>query len=326
MCENEKKDVTVAQRQVFILSLLSENPIGYTIDEITDRLNNWGAAVKKRSVSRDIDELSTSYAIYEEERGGKTYYKANKFNMKNVDLTSMDLVSIAFLEKLIEPYEGYSCGKNARRILEKIKKNTGMLNDEYIKELGEQFVVDDNVGGDDINQGVEKIIRAAMEKKNVVKISYLNWKTGDVTERIIHPISFRIIDKRMSVEAYCELRHAVRSFRLSRIMGAEILSRTFEESHEGERNQFMYLDGDKAEDIVIRFRNEAAAFVKEYRGHLADSIKQEGSDILFCKRAAVTSEVVMFVLSFGANARVISPPSLKEEVNRHIKLMAQMNE
>ena len=114
------KDISVAQRQVFILSLLSDNPLGFTVDEITDRLNNWGADVKKRTVGRDIDELSVSYAIVEYEQNEKTYYKANKFNMKNVDLTGLDMLSISFLQKILVPYEGYSIGKNAKKILDTI--------------------------------------------------------------------------------------------------------------------------------------------------------------------------------------------------------------
>ena len=36
--EYQSKDVSVAQRQIYILSLLSENPNGYQADEIRERL------------------------------------------------------------------------------------------------------------------------------------------------------------------------------------------------------------------------------------------------------------------------------------------------
>ena len=98
--------------------------MGYTIDELTELLNKWGAGVMKRSISRDIDDLSTSYAIIEEERNNKTYYKANKFNLKNVDLTVSDMLSISFLEQLLKPYQNLTVGQNAAKIIKRIKENT----------------------------------------------------------------------------------------------------------------------------------------------------------------------------------------------------------
>ena len=70
---NDKiKDVSVSQRQIYILSLLSQNPKGYLAEEIRERLHHWDIDVTKRTIQRDIDELSLNYGIGEEERAGKT--------------------------------------------------------------------------------------------------------------------------------------------------------------------------------------------------------------------------------------------------------------
>lgn len=72
------KDISVSQRQIYILSLLSENLKGYQAEEIRERLLRWDIDVTRRTILRDIDELSLNYGIGEEERGGKTYYYADK--------------------------------------------------------------------------------------------------------------------------------------------------------------------------------------------------------------------------------------------------------
>lgn len=319
------KDISVAQRQVFILSLLSDNPLGFTVDEITDRLNNWGADVKKRTVGRDIDELSVSYAIVEYEQNGKTYYKANKFNMKNVDLTGLDMLSISFLQKILVPYEGYSIGKNAKKILDKMTDNTGKLNRKLIDELGRQLIVEDSKSVEEvISPEIEKLLKAAIDKRNVVMIDYLNWKSNEVTKRVIHPLTFKIINKRMSIEAFCEMRNDIRTFRLSRIKKAQVLSRTFEipKGYDKEGgNQFMYLDGKDAREIKIKFTADAAKFVKEYKADIADRLEEKGDEVIFSKRAAITPEVVQFVLSFGSGATVIEPEELKVRVEKEICAM-----
>ena len=78
---NHEKEISVAERQLYILSLLSQNPIGYTAEEIVEKLKKWEVVLTKRTIQRDIDELSMSYAIEEEERDGRTYFKARKFSV-----------------------------------------------------------------------------------------------------------------------------------------------------------------------------------------------------------------------------------------------------
>ena len=325
MAEYGKKDVSVAERQVMILSILSENPVGYTIEELTELLNKWGANVMKRSISRDIDDLSTSYAIVEEERNNKTYYKANKFNLKNIDLTVSDMLSISFLEQLVKPYQNLTVGKNAAGIIKRIKENTGKLNKELIDNLGETFKVDGvNESDDVVSPIVESIIKSAIEKKCVVEIEYFDWKTKGVTKRKINPYSLVVIDKRISVEAFCHLKEAMRTFRLSRIKKATLLDETFridDNYRINENDKFIKMYGDNVQTIKLEFKGEAASFVKEYYSQIADKITDEGEKIVFVKKASITNEVIRFVLSFGSEVRVIEPVELKSEIKNSILAM-----
>ena len=325
MAEYGKKDVSVAERQVMILSILSENPIGYTVDEITELLNKWGANVMKRSISRDIDDLSTSYAIVEEDRNNKTYYKANKFNLKNVDLTVSDMLSISFLEQLLKPYQNLTVGKNAAGIIKRIKENTGKLNKELIDTLGETFKVDDIKEGDDfVSPVIEDVIKTAVEKKYVVEIEYYDWKNKVVTVRKINPYTVVVSGKRLSVEAFCQVKQGMRTFRLSRIQKATMLDETFEidESYLNRSNdKFFKLSGENSQEIKLEFKGEAAAFVKEYYSNTADKIIEEGERVIFIKNASVTNEVVRFVLSFGSDVKVVQPIELKEEIRNIILSM-----
>ena len=184
---NHEKEISVAERQIYILSLLSQNPIGYTADEIVEKLKKWDVVLTKRTINRDIDELSMSYAIEEEERNGKTYFLARKFSMENVDLTIQDLMAISFMQQLVQQYEHTTMGVAAREMLRKIVANTGNLNRKHIEELSKSIrIVDGNEWkNQDVKPEVEQMITAAIEKQNKIEICYHSWNSDEITKRII---------------------------------------------------------------------------------------------------------------------------------------------
>ena len=129
------KDVSVAQRQIHILSLLSSNPRGFTVGEILDLLKKWDIDVSRRTIIRDIDELSESYCISEEDRDGKEYFMADRYNLANIDLTVSDMISLSFLKELLITYENTDIGKNATEIINKIMANTATINRLHLNEI-----------------------------------------------------------------------------------------------------------------------------------------------------------------------------------------------
>ena len=324
---NHEKEISVAERQIYILSLLSQNPIGYTADEIVEKLKKWDVVLTKRTINRDIDELSMSYAIEEEERNGKTYFLARKFSMENVDLTIQDLMAISFMQQLVQQYEHTTMGVAAREMLRKIVANTGNLNRKHIEELSKSIrIVDGNEWkNQDVKPEVEQMITAAIEKQNKLEICYHSWNSDEITKRIIHPYSLTLIDSYLCVEGYCELRQEIRTFRLSRIQGITVLKEQFllpenyNKSHY--ENQFIYLSGKNVETLQIQFDKETGRYVKEYEAHRADRLIENEDGLLFEKRTAITTEVLRWILKFGAGAKVLQPESFVEQLKKETEAM-----
>ncbi len=324
---NHEKEITVAERQIYILSLLSQNPIGYTADEIVEKLKKWDVVLTKRTINRDIDELSLSYAIEEEERNGKTYFLARKFSMENVDLTIQDLMAISFMQRLAEQYEHTIMGVAAGEMLRKMVANTGNLNRKHIEALSKSIrIADGNEWKNrDVNPEMEHIITTAIEKQAKVEICYHSWNGDEVTRRIIHPYSLILIDQYLCVEGYCELRQELRTFRLSRIQEARVLREEFQipkDYHErSQENKFIYLSGKNKEKLVIQFDPESGRYVKEYEAHRADRLTENEAGLLFEKETAITTEVLRWVLKFGSGARVLQPKELVEQIRNEAEAM-----
>lgn len=318
---NHESEISVAERQLYILSLLSQNAIGYTADEIVEKLKKWGVELTKRTINRDIDELSMSYAIEEEERSGKIYYMARKFSMENVDLTTMDLMAITFMQQLVAQYEHTKLGEAAAAILKKMTANTGNLNKKHLESLSHTIQISERNEwkNQDVDSNIERMISAAIEKQTKIEIQYYSWNSDEVTTRVIHPYSLVFLDQYLNVEGYCELRKELRTFRLSRIKQIKPLREHFEIPANYERkkdNKFIYITGDKPELLKLQFNAETGRYVKEYQSHRADRLSENEQGVLFEKQIAITGEVRRWIMQFGAGVQVLEPAWLAEDIRQ----------
>ena len=324
---NHENEISVAERQLYILSLLSQNPIGYTADEIVDKLKKWGVELTKRTINRDIDELSLSYAIEEEEREGRTYYLARKFNMENVELTIMDLMAITFMQKLVAQYQNTTIGEAAGTILSKMTDHTSNLNKKHLGAL-EHAIENQDINewkNKDVNPEYERMLSAAIDKHMKVKIEYYSWNSDEVTTRVIHPYRLIFLNQYLNVEGYCELRKEVRTFRLSRIKEITALKDHFEmnEAYESrEQEKFIYISGKKPEQMKVHFNYDTGRYIKEYQSHLADRILDLEDGILFEKTTSITDEVIKWILQYGSGAKVLEPVWLAEKIQKEAELLS----
>lgn len=323
--EYSGKEMSVAQRQIYILSLLSENPKGYTVADILNRLNDWGVQVSSKTINRDLDDLSVDYAIQEDYRNGKTYYYADKYSLKNVDLTIQDLASLAFAKEVLREYEHLLMGKNAMSFIDKVVEGSAALNKLQFEKLCNQIKLPSHKGGniDIVKEEIEKAIQNAIDNKYKLKIHYYSYTSDESTERIIHPYRMILLDSYINVEAYCELRNEVRRFRLSRISDIEILDQHFEEKEKDEADTFLTLSGNAIEDMELLFKGESIRYVKEYEKSRAKELKETEEGLLFYRKTAVTPDVISWVRGFGPNVKVIKPEWLAKQLKDEAQKMLE---
>ena len=319
--DKEGKGLSVSQRQIYILSLLSENPKGYEADEIRQRLLMWDVNVSKRTILRDIDELSLDYGIMEEERGGKTYYYADKYTLKNVDLTIEDLASLAFARELLKGYDHLKMGHHAISFIDKIVDNSASLNKKQFEKLSGHFKQVNAVGGEDnVDEKTEMIIQNAIDNRNKLDIEYYSFSSDESTKRIIHPYGLVMLDSYLGVEAYCELRKEVRRFRVSRIRKIKVLDDHYDEDIPQEnRKAFISMSGDDAEEIELLFLGESIRYVKEYEAKKAMRLEERADGLHFYQKSAVTPDVLRWIRGFGPEIKVISPEWLKKQLRDEAK-------
>ena len=314
MNENTK-DVSVSQRQIYILSLLSENPKGYLAEEIQERLHRWNIDVTRRTILRDIDELSLNYGIGEEERAGKTYYYADKYTLRNVDFTIEDLASLAFAKEMLGGYAHLDMGRHALALIDKIVANSASLNRLQFEKLCGHFrqVGADRKAVDAVDSQVEKMIQNAIDSQNKIQITYYSFSSDTSSTRILHPYRILLLDSFLCVEGYCELRKEVRRFRLSRIRDIQMLDEHFTEQ-EQETDTFLSLSGDKKEMMEFVFTGDSIRYVKEFEANRASRLEERPDGLYFYQTAAIAPDVIRWIRGFGPEVEVRKPEWLRDQL------------
>lgn len=324
--ESRGKEISVSQRQIYILSLLSENPKGYQAEEIRQRLHNWDIDVSRRTIMRDIDELSLNYGIGEEERGGKTYYFADKYTLKNVDFTIEDLASLAFAKEMLKEYSHLRMGGHAIALIDKIVEQSASLNQLQFEALGGHFKqVGKGTGStDSVDANVEKMIQNAIDNQDKIEIDYYSFSSDESTRRVIHPYQLLLIDSYLCVEGYCELRKEVRRFRLSRIQEIHILDEKFDIKKEikkdtGQNQPFLTLSGNKVETLKLLFTGDSIRYVKEYEKKRSKRLEEKTEGLYFYGETAIAPDVVRWIRGFGPEVQVIKPEWLAKQLMEEAK-------
>ncbi len=323
-------DIRQIERQLHMLLILSESKQGYTIQELHRSMRKLGIDVSKKTIERDIDDISRLFYIYEENVDGEILYKAKKLKIENITFTISELISLYFLQQVVKSYRNVDVGKNAGDLIQKILAQAPAINQSYIDSISDLFVVDPSnilqekyIDGDQI-----QIVRESIEKGIKLKLEYFSFSNNESTTRIIEPYTLEIREGCYHLIGFCNLRNEIRDFRISRIRKLEMLDESFERPEnfyeEYSKKRFDKMTSDEQITLKIIFEGQVARYIKEYESHKADKITDLSKDrILFEKKTTYTPDILPWVLRFGADAEVIEPETLRFEIDWEVKRMTR---
>lgn len=319
-------DVSQVERQIYILSLLSQNRRGYTIEDIMNSLNNVGIDVSRKTIERDIDYITANFFVYEEEKNHRTYYYANKYSVENINFTIMELISLHFTREMLKAYSHIDAGATALGLIDRIISSTPQVNRAYVDTLSDAFKVNNSVNYHEKNINPEYLntIRDAISSKEIIYVEYYSFNSNEVTEREFDPYFIEVQEGCYHLIGYCHLRNEIRDLRVSRIKNLKKMNKKFirpENFYEKyKQTRFDKLSGNNKTILKLRFKEEAARFVKEYEVDKADVIENcENGEIIFKRETAMTPEIIKWILGFGSQVEVIEPSELKGKIVEEAK-------
>jgi len=159
-----------------------------------------------------------------------------------------------------------------------------------------------------------------------LKFRYRARTTNETTQRSVSPQRLTHYRDNWYLDAWDHGREALRSFALDRIANAQLLDEAAEDRAEAELNQHLassygIFSGQPKATATIRFSPHAARWVADEHWHS----QQQGEwlkDGRYELRLPYSNsrELLMDVLKYGADAEIVSPVSLREEM----KIMLQL--
>ncbi len=176
--------------------------------------------------------------------------------------------------------------------------------------------------------------RALVEGRKVRLVYETRSRGGAVSERVVQPYHIMPYVRSWQLVAYCELREAVRMFKVDRIQEATLLDEHYTIPNDFDVEAYMgagwgAMRGEAGEpvDVVLRFGSEAGRWVAEEYWHSSQQAEEQpDGSVLFKLHVAVTPEFVNWVLYYGSRVEVVKPPGLREQVAQEHGRAAEMYE
>jgi proteasome accessory factor B len=300
--------------------LLYNSPHGLRVVELAER-----CGVDRRTIYRDLGALEEMGVPVWEQDG--RYGLERESYLSTVRLNLNEAIALYFAARLLSHHSD----EHNPHVVSALNKLAAGLPDvtisEHIASVAE--VIRSRRLRSDYIRVLETITRAWADRRRIL-IRY-RAASGDATEREICPYFLEVSRSEPAsyVIAWDELRGALRTFKLERIVGAEMLEATY--AIPASFDPYTHLASawgvmDDAEvEVRLRFTPAVASRVKESVWHHSQQVRDlsdGGCEVTM--RVGGTREMRSWVLGWGAEVEVLAPQHLRDELREHAWRMQAM--
>jgi proteasome accessory factor C len=173
----------------------------------------------------------------------------------------------------------------------------------------------------------QTLIRARREQTPCV-LRYLKPRAADPELRTVHPYGLVHVNGEWYSLAWCQSAEAIRSFRLDRILEAEVLDGHFEVPEDFDPQALLpeahRFAGEAAIEAILRYTPRIARWIRQYaRFHPVEWHEEPEGSIVVRHRVVDPHWIESHALSFGIDAEVLAPPELRTRIRAVAEQIAQ---
>jgi proteasome accessory factor B len=279
--------------------------------------------VSTKSVHRDLEFMRDRLELpiaYDGSRFGFFYTQPVRA-FPTLQITEGEILALVVAEKALQQYRG-TCFE--RPLLSALKKMEQSLPDTVSLSL------------DDVAQTISFRTRAepildlkifdTLAKATVahrqLELAYRKPGQRRIQKRLVDPYHLANINGEWFLFAFDHLRNDLRTFVPARIKGIRQTGKTFERRaafslEKRLRGSFGVQSGHGDFDVVIRFHERVADYIREKKWHDSQQLRElKPGGVEMRLRLSSLAEVARWVLSWGGDAVVIRPPELFELVKQ----------
>lgn len=286
--------------------------------------------IKERTLHEDLRLMREQMGMeIKFDRFKNGYYNASpEKTLPTFDLTVGEVFALTMAKDLLVQYTGTPFEPILQDALEKIQKRLP----EKVQVNMDDVAAAVEFGHMPAPQFSRKMfmdLHTACETHHQVQLDYLSAYKNEYTTRVVNPHKLLAHQNSWYLVAYCNLRNDLRLFALHRIKNYEPKEETFVpvdlEKLDGWLKSPLFIEHrDTEAKVAIRFNSNATTYVKERNWHPSQTIvDHEDGSCTLSFNATSMDEVKRWVLTYGADAEVLEPETLRKEMEREAITMLE---
>ena len=277
--------------------------------------------VSTKSVHRDLDFMRDRLQLPLEWKAGRHgyHYTAEVSTFPAVQITEGELVALVVAEKALQQYRGTSFEKPLLSALRKMEQSLPDTISISLSDV-EQTISFRMRAEPILNLEIFDALAKATASRRQLALTYRKAGQQQSEERLIDPYHFANINGEWFLFAFDHLCKDIRTFIPARIKAIEQTGKTFGRPQTFSlekrlRDSFGIHSGDGQYDVMIRFNESVADYVREKKWHDSQKLRElkEGA-VELSLRLSSLAEIERWVLGWGGNAMVIKPAELANSI------------
>jgi len=306
-------------RQWKVLHALESSRHGATIDALDDDLQ-----VTTRTIRRDLAALQEAgFPLFDErDEDGRAHWRLEGQALKGLEtgFTLAEICALYLSRNMLEAVAGTPFQRDLTLAFTRLEKMLSPRMREFLDRLPQVLVAKAGPrarGADASPDIVARLLEATLHYR-VATMKYNSVSSGRMKDYVIHPYRLAFAQGGLYLLAYVPEYKDVRTFAIDRIAAVSLDKQTFTPNRAIPDDVFgnsLGVNTGPASRVDIAFDKRVAPYVRARVWHPSQTLREsdEGGLVLtldVCHDAALRS----WILSWGASARVLSPPSLAAEI------------
>lgn len=279
--------------------------------------------VSSKSIHRDLEFMRDRLDLpleYDAARGGYRYTETVSA-FPTLQITEGELFALLVAEKALQQYRGTNFEKP---LLSAFKKMSASLPDTISLNLAdwEQTISFRTRAVPVVNLEIFDALGKATAQRQQLELTYRKPGQREAELRVVDPYHLANINSEWYLFAYDHLRKDIRTFVPARIKALKPTGKTFARPQKFSlekrlRDSFGVHSAQGAFQVAIRFSETVADYIREKKWHDSQELIElkDGGVELRLKLSSL-HEIERWVLGWGGNAIVLTPPELAAMVKK----------
>lgn len=272
--------------------------------------------ISEKRIYDDLNELNAANIpiVY----NGTGYSFLSTVALPPLQFTLDEALALAMSVKMMQAQRGNCYSRSARsagvKLLDLFPANVR----KHVKELEGKVTIE--AKGQTETREALKTINEAIIGRDVMEVTYDSYSSRRTTEREIEPYAALFRGNAWYMMGFCRSRGEVRTFRVNRMREIRTTGEKFRYPDDFSvikrlEKSWSVFSGEEETEVVVKFSPRIAPLIEEHRWQPDQRVgRHRDGSITFSTTVRGTLEIRRWILSWGKEARVVKPESLREEI------------